>query len=70
MRVGDLVQYAELRDAENTGLIINTHFGAPGERFTVSVLWDNGEIWEHDASEFLVISDKMGYKRSKYEVEY
>ena len=70
MRVGDLVQYAELRVAENAGLIVDTHFGAPGERFQVSVLWDDGEIWVHDAEEFMVISGKTGYKRSNYKVEY
>ena len=70
MRVGDLVQYAETGVEENAGLIVNTHFGMPGERFQVSVLWDDGEIWVHDAEEFKVISSKMGCKRSKSEVEY
>ena len=64
------MQYAETGVEENAGLIVNTHFGAPGERFQVSVLWDDGEIWIHDAEEFMVISGKMGYKRSKYGVEY
>jgi len=70
MKVGDMVQYAETGVEENAGLIVDTHFGAPGERFQVSVLWDDGEIWIHDAEEFIVISGKMSCKRAKCEVEY
>jgi|ETNvirnome_2_300_1030623.scaffolds.fasta_scaffold00021_14 hypothetical protein len=58
MKVGDLVQYEHPNSTSNVGLIIDTHRNEYGGYFTVSVLWEDGDIWVHEADEFKVVSDK------------
>ena len=52
MKVGDLVRYSEKSVEMNIGMVV----GTDREYGTCEILWDDGEVWTHDADEFGVIN--------------
>lgn len=59
MKVGDLVQYSALNVERNVGIAIHIYEHSEGwpNEVLVDILWDDGDIVIHDASDFEVVSE-------------